>query len=52
VARLRLQAHLHGDAHELGDIARAAGFLVTHVVDIHARVIAVLTAGAGSGADR
>jgi SAM-dependent methyltransferase len=39
-------------AGSLGDIARAAGFLVTHVVDIHARVIAVLTAGTGSGADR
>jgi SAM-dependent methyltransferase len=28
----------------LGDIARAAGFCVTHVVQIHNRVIAVLTA--------
>lgn len=32
------------NAAALGDIAHAAGFLVTNVSDIHARVIAVLTA--------
>jgi SAM-dependent methyltransferase len=39
-------------AGSLGDIARASGFLVTHVVDIHARVIAVLTGATRSGVDR
>jgi hypothetical protein len=39
-------------ARSLGDIARASGFLVTHVVDIHARVIAVLTGATRSGVDR
>jgi SAM-dependent methyltransferase len=39
-------------AGSLGDIARASGFLVTHVVDIHARVIAVLTGASRSGVDR
>jgi SAM-dependent methyltransferase len=39
-------------AGSLGGIARAAGFLVTHVVDIHARVIAVLTIAARAGANR
>ena len=38
------------DAATLGDIACSAGFLVTNVVDIHTRVIAVLTAAARSGA--
>jgi SAM-dependent methyltransferase len=33
----------------LGDIAHAAGFLVTHVADIHDRVIAVLTAATRGG---
>lgn len=36
----------------LADIALTAGFLVTQVVDIHDRVIAVLTAAARGGATR
>ena len=36
----------------LGDIAYAAGFLVTHVIDIHNRVIAVLTAASRGGVSR
>jgi SAM-dependent methyltransferase len=39
-------------APSLGDIAHAAGFFVTHVVDIHDRVIAVLTASNSGGMDR
>ena len=36
----------------LGEIAHAAGFAVTHVVDIHDRVIAVLTAADRGGVHR
>jgi SAM-dependent methyltransferase len=39
-------------AGSLADIGRAAGLLVTHIVDIHPRVIAVLTAVSRSGGDR
>jgi SAM-dependent methyltransferase len=39
-------------ADALGVIAHAAGFIVTHVVDIHDRVIAVLTAANRGGVDR
>jgi SAM-dependent methyltransferase len=36
----------------LGDIAHSSGFVVTHVVDFHDRVIAVLTAAARGGVNR
>ena len=36
----------------LGDIAHSSGFVVTHVVDFHGRVIAVLTAVSHGGVDR
>jgi hypothetical protein len=39
-------------ADALGVIAHAAGFIVTHVVDMHDRVIAVLTAANRGGVDR